>query len=68
MNVLIKLFFLLIVNLTVSKDINETLYLYRNHMLNLSSIYDYKIKFNTVNYNKNSYPSFSEFFFLLQLN
>ena len=58
-----KLFFLLIVNLAFSKDINETLRLYRNNMLNLSSLYDYKIKF-ILDYD-NIDPSFSEFFFLI---
>ena len=40
MDVLIKLFFILIANLTVSKDINQIERFYRNNMLNLSSLYD----------------------------
>ena len=63
MKALIKLFFLLIVNLTLSKDINETLRFYSNNMLNLSSLYDYKIKF-TID-KDNRYSSFSEFYFFI---
>ena len=63
MKVLIKIFFLLIVNLTVSKDINENLSFYRNNMLNLSSLYDYKIKFTIEK--DNYYPSFSYFYFFI---
>ena len=63
MNVFIKLFFLLIVNLTVSKDINETLRFYRNSLLNLSSFYDYKIKFILIK--DNFEPTFPYFYFFI---
>ena len=61
MKVLIKLIFFLIINLTVSKDIKD-LRLNRNNMLNLSLLYDYKIKF-MIN-NDNRYPSFPFYFFI----
>ena len=63
MKVLIKIFFLLIVNFTVSKDINENLSFYRNNMLNLSSLYDYNIQF-TVD-KDNRFPSFPYFYFFI---
>ena len=63
MTVFIKLFFLLIVNLTVSKDINESLRFYRNSLLNLSSFYDYKIKF--IISKDNFEPTFPYFYFFI---
>ena len=63
MDVLVKLIFLLLVNLTVSKDINEIGSFYSNNMLNLSSLYDYKIKFTIGN--SDWYPHFSYFYFFI---
>ena len=62
MKALVKVFLILIVNFTISKDINDSMHFYRNDMLNLSSIYDYKINFYI---ERNRFPSFSEIYFFI---
>ena len=55
MKALVKVILILIVNFTISKDINDSMHFYRNDMLNLSSIYDYK---NNFYIERNRFPSF----------
>jgi len=63
MKALLKIFFLLIVSFIVSKDTQDILYFRRNNMLNLSSIYDYKINFHIEKSER--LPSFSVIYFFI---